>query len=214
MDMLQLFDLTGLVTTEVASRYNGAGIKWFYWQIGYEEPIEDYHSFPDGVPVYDIVFLANKYSSDRLNLVDSIITKFGAKNVGLYGNGWPNGWAKGSTLYDFNSGDALYKRCKIAISDSQWPRATGFVSNRLLQAMSSGAFLLQQRFDGMEELLGLKDGIHLVVWDTFEDFADKVVYYMNHESDRKRIAEVGCQFVRDYHSFDVRICELWDELYE
>lgn len=213
MDMLKLFDLTGLVTTEVAGRYNVAGIKWFYWQIGYEEPIEDYHSFPDGVPAYDIVFLANKYSSDRLNLVDSIITKFGAKNVGLYGNGWPNGWAKGSTLYDFNSGDALYKRCKIAVSDSQWPRATGFVSNRLFQAMSSGAFLMQQRFDGMGRLLGMQDGIHLVVWDTFEDFVDKVMYYLNHESDRKRIADVGCQFVRMRHSFDARVVELLDELY-
>jgi glycosyltransferase involved in cell wall biosynthesis len=210
MEMLEKFELNGLVTTEVAEKYNTAGINWFYWQIGWE----DFN--PRGVekvPKHDVLFLGNGYSEARQNLIRTIRNVVGY-NLGLYGS-WPEEFhANGSNLYDFDSGGKLYMNCKIAISDGQWRHASGFVSNRLFQAMSAGAFLLQQHFDGMEELLGLQDGVHLVVWKDLDDLVDKIDFWLDHDTERKDVAERGRDFVRKNHSFDVRVRELFDALRE
>ena len=203
--LMEQFDLVGVVTTEVANVYDEANINWFYWQIGYEK------TYPsDGFRGHDIVFLANGYSKDRLMLARSLI-KCGY-NVGLYGSWSSEFKSYGNTLYDFDAGAAIYKNSKIAIGDSQWIHATGFVSNRLFQALEAGAFLLHQRFDGMEELLGLKSGEHLVVWDNVSELLDIIPYWMNNKSGREKIAKKGQKFVIENHSFDVRVNELMDKL--
>jgi spore maturation protein CgeB len=133
-------------------------------------------------------------------------------NVGLYGH-WPKGIKpNGNTLYDFDTGARLYKSCKIAISDSQWPKAAGFVSNRLFQALAAGAFLMQQEFDGMEKLLGLKPDIHLVVWKDLNDLIEKVAYWLHRPNERNRIAKQGQEYILQKHSFDVRVNELLERL--
>jgi glycosyltransferase involved in cell wall biosynthesis len=204
---LEMFDLVGLVTTSVDKYYITSHVDYFYWQIGYESSKAEPWS---QTPHYDVLFMGNAYTKER--------HEFGKflrglpYHVGLYGN-----WAKelkpnGYTLYDFDEGERLYKACKIAVSDSQWPHATGFVSNRLFQVMSAGAFMLQQEFDGMEELLGLKDGVHLVVWKSFEDLQDKIHYYLKNPELREFIAKAGQTYVLKHHSFDVRVKELLNEL--
>lgn len=205
--LMQRFDLVGVVTTSVADIFDAKGIDWFYWQIGYEEVSDNLRAGSK----HDVLFLGNGYSKDRIQLA---ATLKGMKDidVGLYGS-WPNYIrANGSTLYDFEAGARLYKACKIAIGDSQWQSATGFVSNRLFQAMAAGAFLLHQHFDGMEELLGLRDGENIAVWNTVSDLEDKIRYYLTHEDERKRIADVGTRFIREHHSFDKRVDELFAEL--
>jgi len=204
---LRLFDLTGLVTTSIDSLYKENSIKHFYWQIGYE----DSSAMPNNVtPKHDVLFMGNSYSKDRY-----VFGKFLRSlpyNVGLYGAWASELKANGSTLYNFDEGAKLYRNCKIAISDSQWPNATGFVSNRLFQSMSAGAFLLQQHFDGLGELLGLKDGYHLSVWKTYDDLRDRIDFFMKHSLERNHIARNGTKFIRENHSFDARVRELLYEL--
>jgi len=207
MDLLKQFHLTGLVTTSVVEKYTQVGVPWFYWQIGYEEsdagPLHD-------TPKHDVVFLANGYSEVRYKLARQL-RKLKC-DVGIYGAWPPEYKPNGSTLYDFDAGQRLYRAAKFAISDNQWKRATGFVSNRLFQAMAAGgAMFLQQHFDGLK-LLGLRDGEHLVVWQDFHDLQDKIHYYMAHEDERKAIADVGTVEILENHSFDVRVMELLDEL--
>lgn len=205
MDMLKQFDLTGLVATVVKDIYASAGIEWFYWQIGYEESNADPTK---ASPVHDVVFLANGYSRQRIRLAE--ILRSLPCNVGLYGS-WGRIRANGSTLYDFDAGCSIYRAARIAVGDSQWPDATGFVSNRLFQSMAAGgALLLQQHFDGMEELLGLEDGKHLVVWNSVNDLKDKIQHWLDpaNERKRKKIAKYGTDYVLRNHSFDVRVQEL------
>jgi spore maturation protein CgeB len=78
--------------------------------------------------------------------------------------------------------------------------------------MSAGAFLLHQYFEGMDTLLGLRDGKHLVIWNTFDDLCNKISYYLSHEAERKFIADTGCKFVKKHHSFDARVAELMERL--
>lgn len=209
--MAKAFDLQCVVTTVVSERYDAAGVNWMYWQIGYEKS----DARPDAsTPQHDVVFLANGYSGDRLKL-GKALRKLKGVDVGLYGS-WGKGIrANGNTLYDFDAGCKLYRAAKLAIGDSQWPDATGFVSNRLFQAMAAGgSLLLHQWFDGMSSLLGLEDGVHLIVWDDIRDLKKKIQYWLRpvNAAKRQEIAAAGRDFVLKHHSFDVRVAELMKEL--
>lgn len=210
MTLMSQFDLAGFVTASVAERYEQFGINWFYWQIGYEEAsiVPDSRS-----PHHDVLFLGNGYSEARYALAHNLRSLAGV-DVGLYGY-WPKCFApNGHNLYDFDAGAALYAASKIAIGDSQWPDAIGYTSNRLFQAMAAGAFLLQQRFSGMQEYLGLAEGKHLACWTTLAELNDVVRYWLDpvRAEERAAIAEAGQAYVLEHHSFDVRVSELFERI--
>lgn len=206
VSMMRMFDYAGF-----AMNYEVSGVNSFYWQIGWEPWSEDLPK----VPKYDILFLGNGYSKQRLELADTIRSVPGAK-VGLYGH-WPESYnSAGYNVYDFDQGTALYRAAKIAIGDSQWPQIMGYVSNRLFQAMAAGAFFMQQEFCGMQEYLGLIPDVHLVTWTTFDDLWDKLVYWLNplRNAARHRIAGAGYRYILENHSFANRVDELMKLLYD
>jgi glycosyltransferase involved in cell wall biosynthesis len=207
--LIEKFDLSGFVTTAVEPEYNRAGVNWFYWQIGYEKEL---NPGKYNLPSHDIVFLANGYSRARLQLARQLKSIPGI-DLGFYGS-WPKDiGASGQTLYDFDAGYDLYRKSKIAIGDSQWPNATGFVSNRLFQAMAAGVFVLHQRIRGMEKLLGIRDGEHLVIWDDFIDLKAQIEHWLPRDEERERIAKAGQNYVLTHHSFDARVEELFQRIY-
>lgn len=163
------------------------------------------------VAAHDVVWLANGYTPARKALGELLRAMQGV-NVGLYGTGWrvPNG----NTTYNFAAGAALYRQAKIALGDNQYPEQRGFVSNRIFEALANGAFLLHQRVDGLEELTGLKAGVHYVEWTTPQDLQQKIRWWLNpkHTRERRLIAEAGEQFVRERHSFDARVHELFEHI--
>lgn len=204
--LMKLFDLVTVVTTVVDDVYNRAGINWRYWQIGFEEsdakPAKD-------TPRHDVVFLGNGHYDYRMYL-GKVLRSISGVNVGIYGSGWAKGVnPNGYNLYDYNAGARLYKASKIAISDTR-PGFPGFVSNRIFQAMVVGVFLMQQRFDRMEELLGFEDGKHLIVYDKHDDLPELIRHWLSPEMDaeRKKIAKAGQEFVIECHSFKARVVEL------
>jgi spore maturation protein CgeB len=104
----------------------------------------------------------------------------------------------------------LIRAAKIVLSDSQWPDADGFVSNRLFQSLAAGgALVLQQRFKGYEKL-GFVDGEHLIIWNELDDLVDRLHYWLRSENEDRRqgIAAAGQAFCLEHHSFDVRVLEL------
>lgn len=210
IEVMQLMDHAGFAVASIKNRYFHLGIKWFYWQIGYEESYGE----PDKTTKrHDVVFLGNGYSEQRQDLGRFLHSYRGSKiDVGLYGS-WPNGWSLGSNLYNFNAGRKIYRAAKIAISDQQWPEATGYVSNRLFQAMAAGGcVVLQEYFDGMEEYLGLKDGEHLLTWKTHDALDRRIEWCLQYPEESEEIARKGHEFMLKHHSFDVRVRELMNVL--
>jgi len=205
LTVLKHFDLQLTVNANVLERYEQEGIPVAYWQIGFE-PTDN---VPD-MPKHDIVFLANAYSDSRLELEQVLLAT--GKDVGLYGSGWEH--PAGQTLYDFRTGRGIYQNAKIAIGDNQYPEQRGFVSNRLFEALASGVLLLHQEIDGLEELTGLEDGVHYVVWTDHDDLKKKLRYWLAKTRADKRlaIAREGMRFVHERHSFDARVRELFMEL--
>ncbi len=204
--LARAFDLQTTVNRSVLEEYQQAGINAAYWQIGWE---------PDGVghqpdTYYDVVFLGSGYSTARQQFVKKLRSLSGI-NLGLYGSGWPANWTKGQNLYNFIEACKVYRGAKISLGDSQWPDS-GFVSNRVFQALAAGGSLLaHQWFRGMDDL-GLIDNETCIIWRTFPELEEKIRWYLANERDRRAIAEAGERLALERHSFDVRVRELFQML--
>jgi spore maturation protein CgeB len=185
------------------------GIRSAFWEIGYE----DYTELPlDPVDTYDVVFMGNEYSAKR-TLLGHILRNLKDVRVGLYGE-WKSVTSNGKNQYDFRDADYIYRCSKIAISDNQYPNAIGYISNRIFQSMRAGSFILQQKTQEMESLLGIVDGVHLATWDTLEDLPSKIQYWLDRPDERRAIAEAGKEkCLRDF-SFRARVSELEKILYD
>jgi len=197
------FDLQTVVNRDVMEKQQFLGINTQYWQIGYEPEGRGYE--PE--VYHDVVFLASGYGQKRQQLGAQLRS---LKNIelGIYGSSWPEDWAKGQNLYNFSEACKVYRGAKISIGDSQWPK-TGFVSNRVMQALAAGnAALAHQWFRGMDEL-GLIDGETVIIWKDFSELKRKIEYYLENGNERKRIALAGEQLALERHSFDVRVQELF-----
>ncbi len=199
--LAKAFDLQLTVNRSALDDYKKMGVNADYWQIGYE---------PDGIcdeagSSCDVVFLANRYSTDRYNLVSRIRDL--KLDFNLYGNGWPGGWSSGQSTYNFSEACKAYKGAKISIGDSQWPD-TGFVSNRVFQALAAGGSALAHQYFRDMDKLGLIDGETCIIWRDFAELEKKIRYYLSHEKERKAVALAGERLALERHSFDARVQEL------
>lgn len=202
--LLEHIDLQTTVNADVLPFYAEHDVKAAYWQIGFEPVPEE---LPEAQS-HDVLFMANAYSPARKELA-SVLKEMNA-NVGIYGYGWGT-LGSGNTFYDFRTGAALYRKCKVAIGDNQYADK-GFVSNRLFESLANGAFLLHQAIPGLDELTGLREGVHYVAWTDYVDLKDKINYYLTNEAERQLIAIAGELEVRERHSFDARVKELFEGL--
>ncbi len=199
--LAKAFDLQLTVNRSALDDYKKMGVNADYWQVGWE---------PDGIgceagDTYDVVFLASGYSRARQELVKKVRSAF--PGFGLFGSGWPQGWARGQSMYDFRMACGCYRGAKISIGDSQWPD-TGFVSNRVFQALAAGGSALAHQYFRDMDKLGLIDGETCIIWKDFAELEKKIRYYLSHEKERKAIALAGEQLALTRHSFDVRVQEL------
>ena len=77
---------------------------------------------------------------------------------------------------------------------------------RALDIMGCGGFLITN----YQEEMGwyFKEGEDYVCYTDYEELMEKIDYYLKHDNERKRIAENGCQKVRENHTLRKRIEEM------
>ncbi len=154
----------------------------------------------------EIVAMLNNYpnrfprSAFRARLVVLLEQRYG-KRFEVFGSGWgtKNKWL------DEETESAAYRTCKIAINANHFCTEK-FTSDRLLRGMSSGAFMLSDRYPGIEE--DYTEGEHLRTWETPEDLFSLIDHYLDDEPARVKIAAQGCQHVRTNHSWINRMDEI------
>jgi glycosyltransferase involved in cell wall biosynthesis len=208
MDILQYVDLQTVVNAKVLPVYKKVGIPAAYWQIGYKDPAQ---SWRGDTKAHDVLFLGNCYNANRYKLVDALqALKKKKLDVGIYGS-CPD--SVGNTHYDFAHSRALYENCTVAISDI-FPDTIAFVSNRLFQALSAGAFVLQQHSPQLEKYNGLKSGIHYIEWKSLRSLKALAYEWSQpaKKKEREKIARQGMQYVRENFSYDAQVRKLWDLL--
>lgn len=204
LNMLRHVDLQLVSNGSVLPDYTANGVNAAYWPFGYETPVRPY---PE-VPAHDVVFLGNAYSEHRRKL--GKLLKSLPYNVGLYGTGWENG--DGDCNYDFTYGEALYRKAKIAISDNEFLHADGYISNRPFQILAAGgALMAHQHSHSVYERTGITPSVHYAPWFDLEGLVHCINYWLTKDwvqKDKQRITLNAQQFVREHHSYDVRVREL------
>lgn len=209
LDLLRHIDLQLVVNAGVIPWYEQHGIPCAYWQCAAEEPEGEL----PGVPKWDVLFLGSNYSEYRGQFADFLRT-LQIPKLGLYGLNWGADGNPDCT-YDFLTGTALYKNAKIALGENQYLENTAFVSNRLWEALhAGGALLLHQKVNDLEKYTGLRVGEHYIEWETHEDLARLIPYWLDsaNEKARKKIVKAAKQFVDEHHSFDARVKDLFTNL--
>jgi glycosyltransferase involved in cell wall biosynthesis len=206
-------DIQLMVNGAALPTYKEAGIPAAYWQCAYE-PVEGAVIVPpDSAP--DVVLMGSAYSARRKDLAD-MLTGLPYK-VHLVGTGWvdyPDHNA-GNTTYEFEVSHAIRRAARIEVGDNQYATDTGFVSNRIFDCLAAGgAILLHQKVERLEEFTGLVAGVHYVEWTDYDDLKKKIATYMNPKNAgrRKKIVEAAQAYVRECHSFDARLRQLFNEI--
>lgn len=86
------------------------------------------------------------------------------------------------------------------------PNIKSGIPLRVWDVLGSGGFLLTNY--QAEIPYYFTEGEELVCFDGLEDMREKVAYYLEHEEERKRIAENGYRKVKEHHTYVQRINEM------
>lgn len=110
-----------------------------------------------------------------------------------------------SLIGDWKSGIRHMDYAK-AISQSKIFVSVNGINNQITmkytEAMASGVLLLTNKPKDFEAL-GYIPGKHCVCWSTLTDLREKILYYIEKEDERKKIAKAGREFVRSTYNTDI-----------
>ncbi len=79
---------------------------------------------------------------------------------------------------------------------------------RVFDILGSGGFLITNYQPDIENYFEI--GEDLVCYESREDLIEKVGYYLQHEEERKRIAKNGYQKVKQFHTYEIRLKEIFN----
>ncbi len=93
--------------------------------------------------------------------------------------------------------DCIYAMsgAKIGVSINAYEGIRLCHSDRLIRLLSCGTFVLSNRFPDCERLY--KEGKHLKYFGSLGEFLELVQWYLNHEAERKRIADAGMRLAHE-----------------
>ena len=133
---------------------------------------------------YDVCFVGNVNSANRLNALDRLFKEF------------PNFYF-GKRLFE----DAARKfaESKIVFNISMLDD----INMRTFEAMATGSMLVTNWIPTIEE--HFKDGEHLVLYRSEEEMIDKIRYFLAHDDERERIARAGYEEVLAKHTIKHRV---------
>jgi glycosyltransferase involved in cell wall biosynthesis len=94
--------------------------------------------------------------------------------------------------------DYLYaiSGAKIGVNVNAMNSVRLYHSDRVTHYLACGTFVLAKRVPDTDLLF--KDGVHLKYFDTIEEFFELLDWYLNHESERKKIADAGMKRVHKH----------------
>lgn len=150
----------------------------------------------------ELLFVGNSRHVFRRILKDLIPTNH---KLVVYGRHWEefpevSKYVKSNYL-DNDKVSEYYHNAGILLND-HWQDMLeyGIVSNRIFDALASGAFVISDNVAGIHELLGEC----IVTYTDKEDLHMKIDYYLSHPKERDCIAALGRDLVKKKHTFDVR----------
>lgn len=152
----------------------------------------EYHDVGKKPKRYDVCFLGNfhsSYGTERLDYVDHLF-----KNVDV----------------PFYSNYRILQAYTEKMAESKLVLNRSLnkdVNMRFFEAMCSGSALLTDRIPD-QDVLGFKEGVHYIGYDSKEEMVDKAKWYLEHEWNREQIAIEGQILARQQHTYTDRVLEM------
>ena len=176
-------------------------------------PVEPLHQatdterfYPDPTgPDHELLFVAN-YRPDR-HVVEWLVPT--ERDLAIYGRAWEEHGLDSRYLRGSHIPNAElrghYASASIVLNDT-WEdmRGAGFISNRIYDALASGAFVLSDDVQGMDEEF---DG-GVAIYRDADDLRSAVDRYLDAPELRREIAERGRAAVLARHTFERRAEEI------
>ncbi len=183
--MARHFDVVFLAQKAYVLPFRNAGIRHAYWM-----PLACWPPLHDVGPRdrhYDVAYVGglNAEEGDRRRLLmEEVATRFPNHWIG---KAWPQDMAR------------IYAESKI-VANSCINRD---VNMRVFEALASGALLITDEAEGLEDLF--EDRKHLVIYHDDAELPGLIAYYLEHPEERERIAAAGRELVLREHTYTHRI---------
>ena len=132
---------------------------------------------------YDVAFVGSvpdDPNSRRAKLINAVATAFPDAKIGKF---WPEEMA------------AIYAEAKVVVNCC----AARDINMRVFEAMASGALLITDEADGLEDLF--TDKKHLVIYRNDDELIPLIQKYLAEDEDRERIAAAGRSLVLSEHTY-------------
>jgi len=153
---------------------------FFYMPNCCDTSIEKLQSFKVPNKKYDLLFLG-RYDDERNSFIEYLINNFNNLKIGLFGN------SKDTIVQGKNFFNTLINT-KIGINYSRFNNIDLYSSDRIIQLLANGVFTLSPKIPHMELLFNDDE---IVYFNDFQDFKEKVLYYLDNEQLRDEIAIRG-----------------------
>ncbi|MEA1948801.1 MAG: glycosyltransferase [Thermodesulfobacteriota bacterium] len=145
----------------------------------------------------EVAFIGNVNTPERTECMREVAKHFDLK---LWGAGWEKVGMK-SEMKDVYV--AEYRKicagAKIILGWNIDPTIDLYFSNRTWFTLGCGGFLLTAYSPSLEELFGRKR--ELDWFETIEECCEKIRYYLQHDKERKKIAEAGYHLAHNKYSY-------------
>ena len=146
----------------------------------------------------DVAFIGKPVKENRIELLRAVDQRFDLK---IWGGPWEEFGltCHKKRVYPREYGKICYAS-KIVLGCDQDHDMDSYFSNRTWITMGFGGFLLTNYVPGLDRIL--TKGEHLEWYHSIEECLDLIEYYLQHESERQKIARVGCDHVHAHHTWD------------
>lgn len=173
-------DLVLTTSAEACAWYACEGCAAIFWPLASDPEV--FSPKPDTQRDIDVLFIGNKYGV-RANIIAGLRAK--GIQVDSYGNGWPNG---PSTAEESS---ALFKRARIVLGVGTVGHCDDIYTLKLrdFDAPMSGALYLTHR--NLDLLKLYDEGKEIECYSSIDECARKIVYYLAHPEDLKRVSAAG-----------------------
>lgn len=146
----------------------------------------------------DVCFVGNNYGA-RGNIIRKLM-KNGIK-VEAYGSGWPNGYIGHQQIAD------VFGRSKIilGIGTIAYNKDIYTLKLRDFDATMAGALYLTHRNPDLLKLFS--EGKEIEYYSNEAEAIQKIIFYLQQDELRKKIALAAAEKARNYHTWEIRIAE-------
>jgi hypothetical protein len=103
----------------------------------------------------------------------------------------------------------IYHSAKTVLDVSHFWDVDGYASGRYFYTAGLGACPISKKFPNCEELY--PEGVK-IYFDTAEEAADKIKFYIEHETARNMVKQAAYDWTKKYHTYKIRFEELFKKL--